>query len=283
MLRWSICVVICSLLRVSAIAQASYPARAYVPITHYAWVADSPNLTGCGQVPQIVEGSFNLSVADRIPLPYVAHDMETVLLRQNGVALTQPALLKALQSNKSNVRALASWRLADLHAQNAVADIIKTSSVEKDPLARVYLECALVELGDKRGVPSLRKECDDSTVPIALRLYLADALLELRQQSCPKVVVEGFTTADRTVVEQTMDHFYYSSPQQYAELRSLLLESDNPYVRRFGVEDMVTLGDVAAIPQITSMIEMESDKFNHEVMAKDLERLIDAQFAAATK
>jgi hypothetical protein len=46
---------------------------------------------------------------------------------------------------------------------------------------------------------------------------------------------------------------------------------------------MVTLGDVAAIPQIESTIELESDKFNHDVMAKDLERLIDAQFAAATK
>jgi hypothetical protein len=283
MLRCSICVVICSLLRVSAIAQASYPARAYVPITHYAWVADSPNLTGCGQIPQIVEGSFDLSVADQIPLPYLAHGMAAVILRQNGVGLTRPALIAALQSDKSNVRALASWRLADLHAQNAVSGIIKAGSVEKDTLARVYLECALVELGDKRGVPSLRKECDDSTVPIALRLYLADALLELRQQSCPKVVVEGFTTADRTVVEQTMDHFYYSSPQQYAELRSLLLESDNPYVRRFGVEEMVTLGDVAAIPQITSMIEMESDKFNHEVMAKDLKRLIGEQFSSATK
>lgn len=153
------------------------------------------------------------------------------------------------------------------------------------------LACALVEFGDKRGVEALHRDCDDPAIPTKIKLQVAIDLLALHEPSCPRAVVEDFAvpglhSPDTQAIYSAayaMLAFQDLSPEQYVKLRTLLLNNENPRVRREAVNGMGNLRDVGAIPEMEAALAKESDHSARTEMELALELLRSVQSESSSK
>jgi HEAT repeat protein len=134
----------------------------------------------------------------------------------------------------------------------------------------------LLELGDPARTAALHQYCDNPTFPLASRLDVANFLLELHERSCPSVVAEALTQKVLMDVISTIESFYDSAPEQYAELRTLLLNSPNLGVRMSANNAIRLLRDVSAVPALEAAIATEPDSMlrsDMEQTVKDLQNM----------
>jgi HEAT repeat protein len=232
--------------------------------------------TGCGQH---AVGPFGCNGAACGMNPLEQHATASVRLQQHGVLKSEVSSRYALHDDDSQIRYLAAWQLADEGAKDSIPDIAEALDVETDPWARVFIACSLVELADDRGIEALQRDCDDSTLPLEVRVEVADYLLVLKQPSCPEVVAEAFPAS-----EVVMMHFYEEAPRQYAAIRALVLNSDDLGVKMAALTVIGNVRDFAAIPDLQAAIANESDYFvehEMELLVEDLQnRQAQAQGAA---
>ena len=208
------------------------------------------------------------------PSPIPVHVSARERLNNFGIPLAENSLLAALRNENAEIRYSAAWQLADQNAKDAIPAIADALAIERVSRAKAYMACALIELGDQSGVHALHGYCDDSNFPADVKLDVADFLLEIHEQSCPRAVVEGFASGFTSQAESTMEYFYDVSRDQYAELRRLLLNDRNLGVVKLHVVDEIAyLRDVDAIPDLESAIPEEDDYFVRFEMERVLKQL----------
>jgi HEAT repeat protein len=212
--------------------------------------------------------------ADTGPTPTAAE-----LLTQRHISLTKDALLQALHSEDAETRGLAAAQLEEEGAKDTIPEIAETLEAEQEPLARVNLASILAHMGYRRGIQALQQDCDDSGMPIVHRLQAAQDLLDMREKSCPWLLVEALQNIEaggRVVALSMISNFKDLSPNQSAQLRALLLQSlsDQDLAVKIQASFAVrTLGDVSAIPALESAISKESDSVVRAAMERDLKAL----------
>jgi hypothetical protein len=138
---------------------------------------------GCGKYPFLVFGYSGDPLGDTAP--EASHQFAFEHLMSENIPLTKGGLQSALKNGKPEIRYSAAWYLADQGAKDAIPDIFAALEAERVPRAKAYIACALVELGDKRGVQALHRYCGEPEFPMALKQDVTDFLLELHETPCP--------------------------------------------------------------------------------------------------
>jgi hypothetical protein len=118
------------------------------------------------------------------PAPVSSHYRAPARLTDAGVPLTENGLREALRNGKVEIRYSAAWYLADQGAKDSVPDIFKALQAERVPRAKAYIACALIELGDKRGVQALHRYCGEPEFPMGIKQDVTNFLLELHETPC---------------------------------------------------------------------------------------------------
>lgn len=286
-------------------------AQANIEAGHVILLEPAPVLTGCGQRPAYTGGGSDITPAERImDEPDVAHMSAAGLIKDEGIALTRPALLEALYNQKPKVRALAGWLLADEIENPATDDLMKLPGMgeaekneaadaiwqaiaaEHYPETKIYLTCALVQIGDQRGVQALRSDCDDTTLPTDWRVYVAFALLELanqshvadalnptRGQTCSPAAVAAMPDVN---AGEVLAQYYIVSPGQYPEVRSLLLVRDDGRILQDVLNFIRNVPDIAAIPDLESALSRQKDEISRGEIESVLKVLQHAPYPAPT-
>jgi HEAT repeat protein len=83
------------------------------------------------------------------------------LLREDHIELTEPSLIRALKNPNPEVRFLASMKLAEDKAIDAIPEVKEALAAEKVPRTRVNLAVGLGLLGDPGGRDELEGLCAD--------------------------------------------------------------------------------------------------------------------------
>ena len=225
---------------------------------------------GCGKYPFM--GFSDTGDFAHSEDPITNHYLAMLALTRGSVPPTDGALRAALRDSAAKIRYSAAWYLADQNTKAAIPDIVVALEAERVPRAKAYIACALAELGDERGVQALHRYCDESDFPVAVKVDVANFLLELHQPSCPKAVVEGLA-AGLLQAKVAVENFWEVSPSQYAELRALCLNDPDRGVKSGIINEIRTLRDIAAIPDLESAISREPDKLLQERMQNLLNEL----------
>ena len=87
-------------------------------------------------------------------------------LREYGIDLSEPALLKALKNPNGRIRILAAHQLANDNDADAVPAVEQAFVDERESMARVGIATALVSLHDPNGAKDLEAMCIDGKLPI---------------------------------------------------------------------------------------------------------------------
>ncbi len=285
-------------------------AQANIEAGHVILMEPPPILTGCGQLPTFAGGS-DITPAERImDEPLVAHMSAAGLIKDEGIALTRPALLEALNNQKPKIRALAGWQLADETGNAGTDDPLKLTGVEEAvrrsvadalwqaiavehyPETKIYLTCALAQIGDQRGLQALRSDCDDTTLPTDWRVYVAFALLELADQSHVADALNptwGQTCSPAAVAAmpdvnagEVLAQYYIVSPGQYPEVRSLLLARDDGRILQDVLNFIRNVPDIAAIPDLESALSRQKDEISRGEIESVMKVLHYAPYPAPT-
>jgi hypothetical protein len=139
---------------------------------------------GCGKYPFLVFAEPGDPWLED-PAPVSSHYHAPERLTYPGIPLTEKGLREALKNGKPEIRYSAAWYLADQDAKDSIPDIFVALETERVPRAKAYIACALVELGDKRGVQALHRYCGEAEFPVGVKQDVANFLLELHETPCP--------------------------------------------------------------------------------------------------
>ncbi len=200
-------------------------------------------------------------------------------LTHYGVALTKEALMSALHSENPEIQGFAADLLAFRGIKDAIPEIAALLESKSNPSERLHLAQELAELGDERGVQTLRSYCDDSRVSMEYRLDAAQALVRYQPKSCPQTLIVGLQ--DDTFRVQALGlipDFKELTPNEAARVRALLLKSLSDLdssTRLQAARTIIGLGDVSDIPVLQAAIAREPDPFVREAMENSLKSLQD--------
>lgn len=111
-------------------------------------------------------------------------------LERHHIALTEPALLAALQNPDGEVRSLAAAQLAAMDDHPALKFIVRAFQDERDPQVQVNLAGAATWLGSRLGTEQLETMCRDVNVPSIVRLDAARYVSNKRLATCFPAVRE---------------------------------------------------------------------------------------------
>jgi HEAT repeat protein len=203
----------------------------------------------------------------------------TTLLEQLHVPLTTDCLLLALQSEDHVTRGLAAAELAK-GVKEAIPEIQRLLDNETEPWSRNQLALDLANLGGDAGVQMLESLCTDASKTLVIRLQAADRLhSELKQKSCPVLIVEGVNDPEfstRIVALDMIPDFQDLPAREWLQLRALLwnaLSDPESDVRREAAVKIRELADISAIPVVQAAIAKESDASVKSEMMRSLKSL----------
>ncbi|HUD67277.1 MAG TPA: HEAT repeat domain-containing protein [Candidatus Sulfotelmatobacter sp.] len=206
------------------------------------------------------------------------------LLREHGVALTEPALLNALKNPDASVRYLAAMKLAEDKLADAIPAMEQALVVEKSPRARVNIALALALLGDQVGNAELKKICADKNFIPEFRLYAVRYMFELhapKDEGCLKatedtIELQNANFGDLTSALELLTQFHDLTEEQSRKVLKLAarrLEDPEPVVRMAASHSLAGLGNVAAAPYLEVAITKEQDESVRSVLQNDLGKL----------
>lgn len=218
------------------------------------------------------------TAANEMP-PVCSGGLTTVgqCLQEQHIPLTKNGLLTALHSGNTTISNLAAAQLALQGVKEAIPDLVELLEAKSEPGERTSLADALAQLGDDRGVQTLRHYCDDPTVPMRNRLYAAERLTRYQPKSCPETLIEGLQ--DDTFRVQALGmipDFRALTPNESAQVRALLLSSlhDREFIVRLqAAQTMEALDDVSLIPPLQIAMAKESNPSVREAMRYAIESI----------
>ena len=202
------------------------------------------------------------------------------VLRQHHIALTNEALVNALQNPDAEIRGLAAVQLADTKVRVAIPDIISAVNKETSPLTRANIASALIRLGDETGFSVLKNMCNSADIPGHFRTLAAQYLLDVNDGSCLNAVLNILETdkepsshmAALDVLPRFKNVSESDSRKMYAlDVKDLTNPDDT--VRLYASDTLVALGGDSAVGYLEGAIAAESNDFIRTQMEADLRRL----------
>ena len=240
---------------------------------------DGADYAGCGNEASgifICNGECGVNSSD----PRQVHTLAGEILQTKyAVRLVKEDLRVALRSkDNEQERYLAAWQLADLGQKDVIPDVYQAFEVEDQPRPKAYLACALVELGDHRGVDALHQYCKDDALPVDLRLDVARFLLEVHETPCIAPIVEALkgTCPYNWQAQAVIPHIKNLSPSDSEQLRVLLMDrlsDQGSAVRMVTAQTLSQLHDTAAIPAVQAAIAKERNPTVRKSMEDSLKNL----------
>ena len=205
--------------------------------------------------------------------------VDHVLQERFHIALTEEALLGALQRGPSEARGLAAAALAEHGYKDATGPILDALSAETFPGARIDLATSAAQLGSEEGFRALKSMCGDRSWSPGLRVDAARSMLDFTgRQECLSDVLEVLRSApDDFVAVPTalslLPKFSQVSPSQLDEMRALsatFLESPKSSFRMSAGRCVRDLGGPWAVSQLRAAIDAERDENIRKSLERDL-------------
>jgi hypothetical protein len=190
------------------------------------------------------------------------------LLTKHGIALSEPALIQALNNADSEVRVLAATKLAGDHDTNAISAIEKAVGDESNDVTRVQLARALAELGDEKGLSVLRAICSSEKNAGAIRVMAVQNLLELGHRECIDPVLSLIRSnrndaEDRAVALTLLPQFIASpalTSKEALDVDIKCLNDPSALVRLTAARVLGDLGDQQNMSALESAIAREPEQ-----------------------
>lgn len=207
-------------------------------------------------------------------------------LRQYHVALTRPALIRALQSSEPQVRLLAASKLLDSGRDPETIALVQAAlGREKVIHAKLGIALALAEAGDDIGFSALQDACDDAGLNMADRVEAARHLLNMGHESCVSTIAAALQFKDknsnsREVALSLIPRFKHLSDADsklMLELVARSLTDRDPAARIVASEALADSGKASAIPQLRAAIQSETDDAVRAQMQTELKALLERQ------
>lgn len=211
------------------------------------------------------------------------------LLREDHIELTEPSLIRALKNPNPEVRFLASMKLAEDKAIDAIPEVKEALAAEKDPRTRVNLAVGLGLLGDPGGRDELEGLCADQNFPPEFLLYAVRYIFDLRvekdegclnaaEKIAQMVDADYHTAGYRIVALELLTHFRGLTPEESERVFHLVvgrLDDPEPTVRMQASQSLIALGNPdAAIAYLEAAVAREKEESVRRVLEKNLEKLM---------
>jgi len=190
-------------------------------------------------------------------------------LARHHIALTEAALLAALQDPDGEVRSLAAAQLAAMDDHPALTAIINAMEAEIDVQVQVNLAGAATWLGSRRALDRLQVLCQNLNVPSTARLDAARYVSNKEQPTCyPSVEQIEQSDPDPSIrilaLETALS--YRGQSDQARELAVSALADADPGVRIAAVDGLRSLHATSAIDALARTLQNENDDTAREHM-----------------
>lgn len=210
----------------------------------------------------ISAGSFSQNDSARNSRPTTVAER----LRQYHIALTNDALLDALQNPNSEVRYLAAEQLAANGSKDAVPRIVQATEKETSPLARVNMAFTLANLGEPTGLAVLGKSCNDNDLEPNFRALAARYMLDLGSTRCFEDVLRianSESNTGRLAALPLLPRFRQLTKDDGDRIFHCVinaLKDTHPAVRLSASDTLRMLRDSRAIPFLQATIREERNE-----------------------
>jgi HEAT repeats len=188
-------------------------------------------------------------------------------LERHHIALTEPALINALQDPDGEVRSLAAAQLAAMDDHPALKDIVRAFENERDPQVQVNMAGAATWLGSRLGLEQLETMCQDVNVPSTARLDAARYVSNRGQDTCfPAVREIARTEQNATIRAQAVDAAtaYRGQADGAREVATHALADVDPGVRITAADALRSLRATSEIGALDRALGREGDETARE-------------------
>ena len=188
-------------------------------------------------------------------------------LERHHIALTEAALIAALQDPDGEVRSLAAAQLAAMDDHPALKDIVRAFENERDPQVQVNMAGAATWLGSRLGLEQLQTMCQDVNVPSTARLDAARYVSNRGQDTCfPSVREIARTEQDATIRAQAVGAAaaYRGQADGAREVAGHALADVDPGVRITAADALRSLSATSEIGALDRALRREGDETARE-------------------
>jgi len=188
-------------------------------------------------------------------------------LERHHIALTESALIAALQDPDGEVRSLAAAQLAAMDDHPALKDIVRAFENERDPQVQVNMAGAATWLGSRLGLEQLQTMCQDVNVPSTARLDAARYVSNRGQDTCfPSVREIARTEQDATIRAQAVGAAaaYRGQADGAREVAGHALADVDPGVRITAADALRSLSATSEIGALDRALRSEGDETARE-------------------
>jgi HEAT repeat protein len=190
-------------------------------------------------------------------------------LARHHIALTETALVAALEDPDGEVRSLAAAELAAMDAHPALPAISRAIDNERDPQVLVNLAGAATWLGSRHGLDQLQLVCQNINMPALVRLDAARYVSHRELGTCfPAVEQIERTEQDaslRVLAIQSAALYRGQGDRAQALAVSALADLD-PGVRIAAADALRSLHATAATGALNRALQVEGDDTAREHM-----------------
>jgi hypothetical protein len=184
-------------------------------------------------------------------------------LERHHIALTESALLAALQNPDGEVRSLAAAQLAAMDDHPALKEIVRAFQDERDPQVQVNLAGAATWLGSRLGVEQLELMCRDVNIPSAVRLDATRYVSNKHLATCfPAVRDIAKTDQDATIRAQAVvvAASYRGQADKAQVVAAQALADVDPIVRIAAADTLRLLRATNEVPNLDRALRSEGDE-----------------------
>lgn len=204
-----------------------------------------------------------------------------LLKQHHNIQLTQSALVEALKNENPQVRYLASQKLAEDKATEAVPAIIQALASERVPWTRMNIGFALAEMGEESGFDALENDCRNRDSGAGVRTQSAEYMLDLNRQStvCKDALLDVLQTGSngyRMKAASILPRFHDLSAEDSEKVFSGLvnaLRDANASLRIEAGRALVEVGDRRASAELKKALVVEQEETVRLQIEEDLKIL----------
>jgi HEAT repeat protein len=183
-------------------------------------------------------------------------------LARHHIALTEAALLAALQDPDGEVRSLAAAQLAAMDDHPALTAILSAMEAERDLQVQVNLAGAATWLDSRRALDRLQLLCQNLNVPSSARLDAARYVSNKELPTCYSAVEQIEQTdpdaSIRVLAILTALNYRGQSDKAQDLVVSALTDRD-PTVRIVAADALRSLHATSAVGALNHALQVESD------------------------
>lgn len=209
-----------------------------------------------------------------------ARPSPAVQLTQRGIRLDRASLVTALRNPDHEIRNLAAFQLATVHAEEEVPHILEAYAAEDNPLLRMNFAYYVALLRAEEGTRLLKAACLDQTLGTGARLRASFFLAQLKDKSCVdfvlRLISESPESSERAEALFLLPHFAAGDGVTCEQAESAVVKalgSVSGHERSAAVTALVAVCKAQAIPLLQTHLKTEQDQPLREKIERELKDL----------